>query len=72
MYADNILHGDYNMETIINGYKSYNNRLIMKGITLIDLLIIDLPSLTRIHCYGSCRWNHFLMGFVVLYSKSLQ
>ena len=72
--GNSALRGDCreNCKTIINGRESYSNTLIMKSKVMRkedydDLL--DLPSLTDIHCDGKC-WNvHSHIGYIVLESK---
>ena len=73
--SSNALAGDDrdNRKTIINGYKSYNNTLIMKSILnwyemkcelCCDNDCLDLPSLTEIK--GKSRGIHRYMGYVIL------
>ena len=73
---DGVLEGDGrdNRKTMINGYESFDNTLIMKSKLkwnemkcelCCDDNCIDLPSLTQIKGYG---WIHCYMGYVILES----
>ena len=67
-----ILAGDCedNRKAIINGYKSYDNTLIMKSKLKCELCCdddcLDLPSLTEIK--GDVGYIHACMGYVILES----
>ena len=67
-----ILAGDCedNRKAIINGYKSYDNTLIMKSKLKCELFCdndcLDLPSLTEIK--GNSEYIHRCMGYVILES----
>ena len=62
---------------IINGHKSYDNTLIMKGRLKWDWVVVggddwlDLPSLTKIDYLGDCKNIHYSMGRVILEGNDL-
>ena len=69
-----VFRGDDDRPTTINGYRSYDNTLIMKSMLKLKLVWIvadnclDLPSLTTIQCPTCSSGIHEYMGRVVLES----